>query len=330
MTSFHILTGATSGMGLHIASALARKPGAVVVAGVRSPQRASALRDCVPQDQLVLHPLDLDSLQSVSVFSETVLDQLPDDAQIESIICNAGLQLIGPMEMATATIERTFLVNFLSHFLLVELLLPRLRAGGAVVTVGSGTHNRDDRIAKLFGFRGATFPDVPKVAAGTLGTSGNDMQLGMDRYATSKLCAIYQALAMAEAVPSQQAVFYAFDPGLMPGTDLARARSMMERFGWHYVLPALRPFVRGISSGAASGRALVQHCIEGRQHRSGSYIEFTGDPAPRSEDVSRCLKGNSPDRPQPNAACALAVQAASLHNHTAAHGQSPYCSCLSI
>lgn len=293
MTSFHILTGATSGMGLHIAGALARSSDAVVIAGVRNPERASALRRCVSAEQLVVHPLDLDSLESVAAFSQKVLDQMPDGSQIESIICNAGLQLIGPKEMATAAIERTFLVNFLSHFLMVETLLPHLRPGGAVVTVASGTHNRDDRIARLFGFRGAAFPDVQGVVTGDLGTTGGDVQLGMDRYATSKLCAIYQALAMAEAVPPEQAVFYAFDPGLMPGTDLARSRSMMERFGWHYVLPALRPLVRGISSSAASGEALVRHCIEGRQHPSGCYIEFTGRLAPRSEESLKGAKATA-------------------------------------
>lgn len=281
--SFYILTGATSGMGLHIAQALSRERNAVIVVGVRNTKNVGALRSAVDAKQLLVRQLDLDSLASVSAFAELLLSELPENAELSSVICNAGLQLVGKKEMVTPKIERTFLVNYLGHFHLVELLLPHLKKGGSVVTVGSGTHNPADKIAKKFDFRGGPFPDAERVARGDLGTTGKEMLLGMDRYATSKLCAIYHAVAMAEEVAPEQVRFYSFDPGLMPGTGLARDRSAIERFGWRYIVPHLRHLISGISTPEQSANSMVKNCVEGKQFPSGSYVEFTGKHAPRSE-----------------------------------------------
>ena len=76
--------------------------------------------------------------------------------------------------------------------------------------------------------------------------------------------------------------FYAFDPGLMPGTRLARERSLVEKFGWRFVLPLLQFVLNGVSSSRKSGAALVQSCVVERRYDSGRYIDFAGNLAPRS------------------------------------------------
>lgn len=281
-TDFHVLTGGTSGMGLHVANELAKLPNTHVIVGARKPDQASVLRSIVPTEKLTVLPLDLDAIASVHVFAESVRTSV-GRGNLSSIICNAGLQLTGEKVMATPDVERTFMVNVLSHVLLVDLLLPDVMAGAHVVTVGSGTHNPDDKIAKLFGFRGASFPSAKHVASGDLGGTGKPQQLNMDRYATSKLGAIYQALHLSREQSSHTCSFYSFDPGLMPGTALARDRSAMEQFGWKYVMPMLRYFVSGVSATELSAKALVQHCILHPQHPSGSYVEFSGKLAPRSK-----------------------------------------------
>lgn len=269
-------------MGLHVAKELAKLPNAHVIVGARKPDQAKALRNTVPADRLTILPLDLDATASVRVFAESAR-KVASEGQLSTVICNAGLQLTGDKVMATPDIERTFMVNVLAHVLLVDLLLADLKSGAHVVTVGSGTHNPDDKIAKLFGFRGAYFPSAKQVASGNLGATGKPQQLNMDRYATSKLGTIYQALHLSHEYAHGTCSFYAFDPGLMPGTALARDRSAMEQFGWRYVMPALRYFVPGVSSSELSAKALVQHCIFHPQHPSGSYVEFSGKPAPRSK-----------------------------------------------
>lgn len=45
---------------------------------------------------------------------------------------------------------------------------------------------------------------------------------------------------MARRVSPQTVRFLAFDPGLMPGTALARDRGAAEQFAWKYLLPLLR------------------------------------------------------------------------------------------
>lgn len=281
-TDFHVLTGGTSGMGLHVAKELAKRPTTRIIAGARKPDQAIALRNAVPVDKLTVLPLDLDDTVSVRAFADAAR-KVADEGQLSSIICNAGLQLTGDKVMATPDVERTFMVNVLAHTLLVDLLLPHLKPDAHVVTVGSGTHNPNDRIAKLFGFRGAFFPGAKQVASGDLGAIGKPQQLNMDRYATSKLGAIYQALHLSQENANSACSFYAFDPGLMPGTALARDRSALEQFGWKYVMPTLRFFVSGVSSSELSAKALVQHCILHPNHPSGSYVEFSGKLAPRSK-----------------------------------------------
>ena len=76
----------------------------------------------------------------------------------------------------------------------------------------------------------------------------------------------------------------AFDPGLMPGTGLARDYGKMARFAWRFVLPALRPFVPNVNSVANSGRALANMVTAPRFERiSGKYFQGTRD-VPSSKD----------------------------------------------
>jgi NAD(P)-dependent dehydrogenase (short-subunit alcohol dehydrogenase family) len=52
----YVLTGATSGIGLHVTEYLARRTGALLIAGARNPDRATALKPAVPVDQLLAAP----------------------------------------------------------------------------------------------------------------------------------------------------------------------------------------------------------------------------------------------------------------------------------
>jgi hypothetical protein len=64
----------------------------------------------------------------------------------------------------------------------------------------------------------------------------------------------------------------AFDPGLMPGTGLARDYTPFMKFVWNYALPALRfiPGVNGVSkSGADLARLVLDPELEGV---SGQYF----------------------------------------------------------
>ncbi|MCF4166516.1 SDR family NAD(P)-dependent oxidoreductase [Zavarzinia compransoris] len=270
----HVVTGATSGMGLFLASALA-EGGALVVAGARRPEAADALRARVPLGRLAVLPLDLLDPASVAAFAGAVRT-LPGAASgIDALVCNAGLQVPGAPVLTPDGMDETFAANVFGHVLLVGLLMPALAPGAAVVTLGSGTHDPRNRLARLFGFRGGAFASVEALA------TGSGMAKGSDRYAAAKLCCILYAHAMARRHEGECLRFHAFDPGLMPGTGLARERPAPVRFAWHYILPAMRALVPGVSSPEKSARALAGHLLSGWGGRpSGAYVEFTGRPAP--------------------------------------------------
>jgi NAD(P)-dependent dehydrogenase (short-subunit alcohol dehydrogenase family) len=119
------------------------------------------------------------------------------------------------------------------------------------------------------------------LARGELGPAGAADKPGTDsrrRYATSKLANVYFSYALARRLPSGVTV-NAFDPGLMPGTGLAREFPRPLRWIWLHVLPPLIPLLRLLlspnihtvdESGGALARLLVDPALAGT---SGKYFE---------------------------------------------------------
>jgi len=145
-----VITGASDGMGLTIASRLAAA-GAEVVLPVRNPRKGEAalatIREAHPAANVSLRSLDLSSLASV----EALGGALQEEGQpIHLLINNAGV-MTPPTRQSTADgFELQFGTNHLGHFALVAHLLPLLTAGRARVTsqisisANSGAINWDD------------------------------------------------------------------------------------------------------------------------------------------------------------------------------------------
>ncbi len=270
-----LLTGATSGLGLKAARRLARDADIGLVVGARNPAAATDLRAAVPPERLAVFRLDTADRNSVADFCARVKALLGVDGRLDAIACNAGLQPMDPLRLSPDGHELTFATNHLGHFALVHRLLPTLAPGAAIVSTASGTHDPRNRLARMFGFRGGLFPDAATVAAGIVDRRASPVQQAKDRYATSKLCNILFAMEMARRASPALARFVAFDPGLMPGTGLARERSAPERFGWTYLLPALRFVATGVStperSGAALARLLADRAVA---PETGMHVDF--------------------------------------------------------
>ena len=60
---------------------------------------------------------------------------------IDVLINNAGALFNYRRETADG-LERTFALNHMSYFVITNLLLPKLKAGGRVVSTSSGAHRR--------------------------------------------------------------------------------------------------------------------------------------------------------------------------------------------
>ncbi|MEM7711055.1 MAG: SDR family NAD(P)-dependent oxidoreductase [Pseudomonadota bacterium] len=260
-----LLTGATSGLGHAAARLLLRDPGIRLVVGARDPDDPR-LAD-LPRDRVDRHALDLAQLASVHRFASAVA------APLSAVALNAGIQVTGGLTRTGDGYETDLTVNHLAHAALIAALAPKLDPRAVIVTTGSGTHSPDDRLARLFGFRGGRPAPMAEMAAG-VGDDGP--QADRDRYATSKLAQTAWTLGMARRDPARR--WLVFDPGLMPGTALARDRGAAERFVWTVILPRLRPLIRGISSADASAHGLV-HLLTDRTVPSGSAIGHDDRPA---------------------------------------------------
>ncbi|OCG76332.1 SDR family oxidoreductase [Microbacterium sediminis] len=129
-----VVTGGSDGIGLRIATRLARA-GAELVLPVRNPAKGEAaadgIRAQVPGAAIELLPLDLSSLESVAALADTMRR---DGRPVHLLIANAGV-MTPPSRQTTANgFELQLGTNHLGHFALVARLLPLLRAGGARVT----------------------------------------------------------------------------------------------------------------------------------------------------------------------------------------------------
>jgi NAD(P)-dependent dehydrogenase (short-subunit alcohol dehydrogenase family) len=92
--SLFVMTGATSGFGLHAARLLLQNPNHELIVGVREAERASDLKCLTGQDRLTITPLDTSSLASVRNFAGFVRNQC-SGRKITALGLNAGMQPSG-------------------------------------------------------------------------------------------------------------------------------------------------------------------------------------------------------------------------------------------
>ncbi|MBW0273789.1 short-chain dehydrogenase [Nocardia sp. MH4] len=129
-----VVTGASDGVGLGLATRLAAA-GAEVVLPVRNRRKGEAavakIRHQHPRAVLSVRELDLSSLDSVAALGAALREE---NRPIHLLVNNAGV-MTPPQRQTTADgFELQFGTNHLGHFALVAQLLPLLRAGRARVT----------------------------------------------------------------------------------------------------------------------------------------------------------------------------------------------------
>ncbi len=283
-TEYYLLTGATSGIGLEVAALLAHgRSDSFILVGARRPDQANALRQRVPAERLLILELDTGSLGSVKSFADSVQTFLAG-AKLSGLALNAGIQIVSGDRLSADGFELTFATNVLGHIALFEQLCNDLGPSATVVSTASGTHDPDHKLAKPYKFYGGRFPSASQIAAGEVSDFVSEAQNGRDRYATSKLCNIMFSYAMARRYSAGELRFIAFDPGLMPGTELARDQPAAIRFAWKNVLPTAAKLIDGASTPARSGSVLADLLTGERfPSRTGLHVEFTGHEIPSSE-----------------------------------------------
>jgi NAD(P)-dependent dehydrogenase (short-subunit alcohol dehydrogenase family) len=264
-----LITGGTSGLGYATARAIvtADQHRQVVITG-RDPARA---KDAARRlgSHVVGLPLDLGSLAAVRRFVDDLAND--DTPPMSAIVCNAGIQIISGTTRTQDGVEQTFGVNHLAHFLLVRELLPRLAIPARIVFVSSSTHDP----AQHTGMPVPIYPDARTLAYPDDTGTENPAQAGRRRYTTSKLCNVLTTYELARRLDNRATsgiTVNAFDPGLMPGTGLARDYHGIQALAWRYLLPALT-LIPGLGintprrSAAALGRLILDPTLAGTTGR---------------------------------------------------------------
>ncbi|CAL8128671.1 unnamed protein product [Orchesella dallaii] len=201
-----VLTGGNRGIGLDILRKLLQLNYHVIL-GVRSTQSCLQAIQTVRKSGITSGTtkcltLDLKSLQSVQEFAQEVLTE---NDRIDMLINNAGILGV-PYELTKDGFEVQFQVNYLSHFLLTQLLLPKMKETGAtkesccrIINVSSEAH-----YASGIG----NFEDVvrPKVYT------------KFRAYGDSKVCQILFTKYLDAQLNSEKANVrvYAVHPGVIP------------------------------------------------------------------------------------------------------------------
>jgi NAD(P)-dependent dehydrogenase (short-subunit alcohol dehydrogenase family) len=128
-----VVTGANSGLGEATTRYLADR-GAHVIMACRNMKKAEAVAAGI-SGNVAVRPLDLSDLSSVHAFANATGD-------IDVLVNNAGIMAV-PKARTADGFESQLGTNFLGHFALTGLLLPKIAQ--RVVTLSSGAH----RIGKI-------------------------------------------------------------------------------------------------------------------------------------------------------------------------------------
>jgi NAD(P)-dependent dehydrogenase (short-subunit alcohol dehydrogenase family) len=192
-----LITGATRGIGLAAAQALARRGAQLAIVArddVRGAEAATSIAGEGGSMVDVLHA-DLSSQASVRNLANEVLERYP---RIDVLINNAGATFM-TRQLTEDGIERTWALNHLAPFLLTTLLLDRIKASAParIITTASDAHK-----GKLIPFD-------------DLNAERSWKGRGFTRYGETKLANIMFTRELARRLEGTGVTAYSFHPGLV-------------------------------------------------------------------------------------------------------------------
>jgi NAD(P)-dependent dehydrogenase (short-subunit alcohol dehydrogenase family) len=208
----HILiTGATSGIGLAAAQALAALSANVAIVGrneTRTRVAAAAIGAAAKAVTVTTFVADLSSQAAVRKLAAEVLARCP---RLDMLVNNAGA-IYGTRQLSQDGIELTWAVNHLAPFLLTTLLLDRLKASvpARIITTASGAH------------QGARVP-FDDVNAGRSYRS-------FGRYGETKLANILFTAELARRLEGTAITANCYHPGLV-ATGFNRGNGLLTDIG---------------------------------------------------------------------------------------------------
>jgi NAD(P)-dependent dehydrogenase (short-subunit alcohol dehydrogenase family) len=216
------VTGATAGIGLVTAQALARQDATLIVIA-RNAERGAATVGRIQQETgnmaVELMVADLSAQEQVRQLAREIQHRF---ARLDVLVNNAGA-LFARRQLSQDGLEMTFALNHLAYFLLTNLLLDPLTAADSarIVNVSSEAHRR----ARL------DFADL----------QGQHRYSGWRAYARSKLANILFTYELARRLAGTGIVANALHPGFVATNFGRNNRSITAAFFRLLQLAAISP-----------------------------------------------------------------------------------------
>lgn len=272
-----IITGPTSGIGYRTALELAQR-GTVVLVG-RSPDRLEKVRAEIESagGSAVVVTADLSDVMDAR---RAAADITRLDLPIAGIVNNAGMMPVSPATSPQGW-DLAFATNHLGPFAFTEALIPHLADGTNVVFITSAVEDIDRKPAYNAGYRGGRYISAEASARGEW-QPGGASSYGNNAYATSKQGSLATVFSLAREIPRLR--FRAIEPGVTPGTGLARD---MPR-ALQVLGSALRPlalFAPYFSTPKRAGR-MIARVVTDPSAATATYYNEKGEPMKASTQVS--------------------------------------------
>jgi NAD(P)-dependent dehydrogenase (short-subunit alcohol dehydrogenase family) len=265
-----LITGANSGIGYETAKALALRGDRVMMLCRNQQRGLVAQRDLIAEtsnDAVDLFVCDLGDLREVATTAELIRRQTK---RLDGVVANAGM-FLKEREVTPDGYEKTVAASHLGHFLLVEELLPLLKATGTaheparVILVSSEAH-RASHLKPGFTREDLLLP------AKRYG--------GLKAYGNAKLANVLHAAELARRLEGAHVVANALHPGVV-ATNFGKG----SLFGT--LFKVFKPFLKKPEDGADTVIFLATDPDGARA--SGAYFRDRRAIAPSDEARSETL-----------------------------------------
>ncbi|MGL5083515.1 MAG: protochlorophyllide reductase [Microcoleaceae cyanobacterium] len=269
-----IVTGASSGVGLYSAKAMADRGHYVVMACRNLTKAGQAAQEVgIPQGSYTLMQVDLGSLESVQRFAREVR---ASGRLLSALVCNAAIYmpLIKAPLRSPEGYELTMTTNHLGHFLLCNLLLEDLKNSRAedkrVVILGTVTHNPDELGGKI-----PPRPDLGNLEGFASGfkepismVDGKKFE-PVKAYKDSKVCNVLTMRELHRRYhDTTRITFSSLYPGCVADTPLFRNHYPL----FQKIFPLFQKYVTGgYVSQELAGERVAQVVIDPEYRQSGAY-----------------------------------------------------------
>lgn len=260
-----VMTGVSQGIGAVAASRLlADDPHAHLVVVGRRPGPTSPRVTFVDADLA-----DIEATRTAGRHIGT-LAQNGSIPRLDRFVGNAGIQYTDAITTTVDGLEATFAVNVVANHVLLTQLRSHLTDSSRIVITVSDTHFGDLRHnLALVPAPAWSAPDV--LARPGAFTEPESAAAGRTAYSTSKLAAVHLVHAWVDALEPGVDII-SFNPGLVPGTGLARHAGRGAQLMMRVLGPVLT--LTPLATTSTQAGAELADLVSGRTlARSGDYVD---------------------------------------------------------